>query len=273
MVLIATGWRAKIVEKAVFSLNGGTPLHSILELPERFPFDRIYIGTEICERMVMGKETLLAYLYATAEAGVRVTLVTPCHLSDAGLEAIDRQLDVLESVGIVDEVVFNDWGAMELICERSPLKPVLGRALHRMKRDPRVNIEELTEAELRVLRSSNITNETWRNYLRARGIERVECDNVPQGVDIDFKSLSLSASIYFPIIPVSFSRNCFQGATHRSDKARYSLNGSCRLECRTYNFAMENVSVVMVGKATYMVNESLDNITLQHFDRIVRVVP
>jgi hypothetical protein len=140
--------------------------------------------------------------------------------------------------------------------------------LNRMKRDPRVDLSDLPQPELAALRSTNLTNSTYAEFLGNYGVERVEFDNVPQGIDIDSGTIPFRASLYYPVIVVAALDQCVIGSAHH----RHDGDDSCQRECLRYAFQMKQLGVTMIGRGMYMLNESLEHVNLSAFDRIIRVL-
>jgi hypothetical protein len=92
-------------------------------------FDRLYLGSEFCERRLPGDRRLGEAAALCRERGMALTLVTP-YLSDGGVAELSRLLARPGLARVVSEVVFNDWGVPGLLRRHLPgAAPVLGRLL------------------------------------------------------------------------------------------------------------------------------------------------
>jgi len=164
-------------------------------------FTRLYYGVEFCERLVpAASQVRRAYEAATCRR-LSFSLLTP-YVTDAGL---GRLWPLFEWLAALDdssaEVVVNDWGVLHLLRRDFPrLRPVLGRLMNRMLRDPRIAGEfaspQAPAAALQVLRQSGVTAALFRRFLGQVGITMVEFDNLLQGLDMNFREFGLSASLY-----------------------------------------------------------------------------
>lgn len=113
-------------ERAVLRGYGALPSPGELEAAGA---DRVYLGHEFCERLLPGKEELIRDLELLAGAGLEATLSTP-FLSEKGTERLAELLAGIDRIGAPRlEVVFNDWGALELLGEFPRFPRILGRLL------------------------------------------------------------------------------------------------------------------------------------------------
>jgi hypothetical protein len=259
------------MEKAVHFLKGNTNLLSLLD-ESQFPFERIYVGNEMCSRLLPDKDEFHSIIEKSSQVNIRISFVTPVHVEETELNKVVDLCQIAGESGWVDEVVVNDWGVLESAYRQAMLKLVYGRMMNRLKRDPRGNLDGLPYRQLSVLRTGNMTNPAFIRFLKSRGVVRTEYDCLPQGVDVDLGKTDLSASLYYPAIPVSYSPICILGATHRQGRAKFIVQGSCQKECLIYFLQVPGVGVDIVGKCTYFTSDSLKNFDLSRFDRIVQVM-
>lgn len=256
------------MEKALFFIGGSVRMLQQIEGHDPIHYDRIYLGHESCFRLMPSLDFLKQFCRS---AGVKISLVLPFDLDDGELEELEQWFDSLDQFEGIDEVMINEWGALEVAREKTPFKLGLGRIMSRIKRDPRIDLSTFNPSQRAIFGSGNLTNEIYLKFLKDKGIQRVELDNLPQGIDFDPPSMGLSASLYYPLIPVSFSPFCVQGATHRESPNKFLLKGECRMECLD-TIIHTGDDVILAGKGAYMRNESLDAMDLEKFDRIVQVV-
>jgi hypothetical protein len=208
-------------------------------------FSRLYFGNEFCERLIPGAADLHRAAAAAAARGLGLTLLTP-YVTDAGIERLRPALDLLaaQPAGGGVEVVANDWGLVHLLRRDYPgLRLVLGRLMNRMLRDPRVthylaSAPAPAEAH-RALRQSGVAAPAFRRFLARLGIERVEFDHPPQGLDMDFRQLGLAASLYLPYGYIATGRVCMIGSLHLPAAEKFDVESICRRECHHYTFSFE----------------------------------
>jgi hypothetical protein len=207
-------------------------------------FSRLYFGNEFCERLIPGAADLRRAAGAAAARGLGLTFLTP-YVTDAGLERLRPALDLLAARpadGV--EVVANDWGLVHLLRRDYPsLRLVLGRLMNRMLRDPRVThylaSAPAPEEAHRALRQSGVTAPIFRRFLARLGVERVEFDHLPQGLDMDFRQLGLAASLYLPYGYIATGRVCMIGSLHLPAAEKFDVESICRKECHLYTFSFE----------------------------------
>ncbi len=211
-------------------------------------FSRLYFGNEFCERLIPGAADLRRATEAAAARGLGLTLLAP-YVTDGGLARLRPALDLLAARPAAGgaggaEVVANDWGLVHLLRRDYPgLRLVLGRLMNRMLRDPRVThylaSAPAPEDAHRALRQSGVTAPVFRRFLARLGVERVEFDHLPQGLDMDFRQLGLAASLYLPYGYVASGRVCMIGSLRLPAAAKFDVESICRKECRLYTFAFE----------------------------------
>ncbi len=182
------------------------------------PPARVYYGNEFCQERIPRPGELEASCRAVYDAALPLTFVTP-PVSDDGCDVLLDRLTRLQNWSPHSEVVINDWGVLRLVHETFPsLVPVLGRLLNKFLRDPRVTARydrpgASTNAP-RALRQSSLSIPAYRRLLARYGVQRTELDNLYQGIDLDFRALHLSASLYVPFGYVTTGRICMLGNLH-----------------------------------------------------------
>ena len=126
-----------------------------------------------------------------------VTLLTP-YVSDAGIESLKPLFKMLSESG-TNEVVFNDWGVLNLLRREFPrLKPVQGRLMNKSLRDPRVTgvyaASDAPAPALVSLRRSNLDCTSYTGFLSGLGVDTVELDTVGlDTVELDLVELDAGA--------------------------------------------------------------------------------
>lgn len=213
-----------------------------LEQPWEFKFRRLYFGHEFCEHRIPDCQALELACAAAAERGLELTLVTP-YVTDHGLGNLLHLFRFLDGLEAGTEVVVNDWGVLRVLrCNFPRLRPVLGRLLNKMIRDPRVagsyagaGVHAESAA---VLRRSALTGTVYRSFLKSMGVERIELDNLIQGIDLDFRELELEGSLYYPYGCVTTGRACLMGSLGLPAGEKFRPQPGCRRQCRDYTATM-----------------------------------
>jgi hypothetical protein len=198
-------------------------------------FTRVVYGTEFCENLIPKAESLSGVIRACDAQGLALTFVTP-YVSDRGLALLRPLLDLLPHGA---EVVFNDWGVLNLLRRDHPsFVPVQGRLLNKSLRDPRVTTQYAAApapaAAITALQRSNLDCDSYVRLLLRLGVQTVEMDNLPQGNDLAFAGKSLAVNIYFPFGFISTSRACMAAGLHYHKTEKFQPGAPCRHECQTH---------------------------------------
>lgn len=213
-----------------------------LDQYSEFKPNRLYFGTEFCELKIPDREALGQVFSATRELGLEFTLVTP-YVTDRGLAALLPLFQFLANLTVDTEVVVNDWGVLKMLSGNFPkLRPVLGRLLNKMVRDPRVARSFTGEGapgeSAMVFRQSGVTVGVYQSFLKSMGVERIEVDNLIQGVDLDFRQLEFEGSLYYPYACITTGRACLMGSLGLSAKQKFKPQLGCGQQCRDYTAIM-----------------------------------
>jgi hypothetical protein len=200
-------------------------------------FTHCAYGNEFCEHLIPSPRQLEAVLGAAREREMEFTLLTP-YVSDAGIELLKPLFKMLSEYG-ASEVVFNDWGVLNLLRREFPgLKPVQGRLMNKSLRDPRVTgvygASDAPAPALVSLRRSNLDCTSYTGFLSGLGVESVELDNLPQGVDLTFAESGMKASAYVPFGFISTSRICMAAGIHYDKRDKFQPGAPCHHECQTH---------------------------------------
>lgn len=213
-----------------------------LRLMEEFfgpvSFERCVYGSEFCEHLTPSPKRLEAAIRAAGDQGMALTLVTP-YVSDAGMDALRPLFRLLTEMGGRPEVVFNDWGVLNLLRREFPaLTAVQGRLMNKSLRDPRVTgvyaTSEAPGPALVSLRRSNLDCASYTDFLSGLGVTSIELDNLPQGVDLSFARDGLRASAYVPFGFISTSRICMAAGLHYEKRDKFQPGALCHHECQTH---------------------------------------
>jgi len=227
------------------SFDSGSKLAPVVALTWRLideyfgpvTFTRCAYGNEFCEHLIPSARQFERVLAAATERDLRITLLTP-YVSDAGIELL-RPLFDLFSDHDGGEVVFNDWGILNLLRREYPrLKPVQGRLMNKSLRDPRVTgvyaASDAPAPALVSLRRSNLDCVSYTGFLSELGVDSVELDNLPQGVDLSFVDNGVKASAYVPFGFISTSRICMAAGIHYDKRDKFQPGAACHHECQTH---------------------------------------
>lgn len=196
---------------------------------------RIYWGSEFCETLIPGAWSTTRLAEGVRGQGLDWTLVTP-YVTDSGLDRIGRLLDKLPRDLHPDEVVVNDWGVLRrLRRDHEQIRPVLGRLMNKMIRDPRVATQfddpRAPKEAVDALRGFSISAGSYRSFLDDNNVGRVEVDNPLQGLAVDFSAQGMPASIYLPFGYVTTGRICLPGSLGLPPGEKFSHLGRCSREC------------------------------------------
>lgn len=239
-------------------------------------FTRLYFGVEFCERLLPTRAGLAAAIETVRERDLDFTFMTP-FVTNQGLDLLERLLPVLAGSLPEAEVVVNDWGVLQLLRSEYPdCKPVLGRLLNKSKRGPRImNILDRVPAETKnYFQGSNLDAPAAVRFLRKQGIERVEFDNLLQGLALEGSDPELHKSLYLPFAVISATRFCL--TANCDDPLKTDAIGifPCSKQCLDYSFNLYNpvmnLPLIRRGNAVFFVNEQIPEIiSRQQVDRIV----
>ncbi len=203
-------------------------------------FTRCAFGNEFCENLIPSTAAVESALEASRSRGLAFTLLTP-YASNEGVAALLPLFESLARQGGA-EVVFNDWGVLNLLRREFPsLKPAQGRLLNKSLRDPRVTTMYASApapaSTLSVLQRSNLDCESYTNLLSRLGVDAIEMDNLPQGNDLSFVESGRSAmkvGVYLPFGFISTSRICMAAGLHYRKQDKFQPGAPCRHECQTH---------------------------------------
>lgn len=206
-------------------------------------FRRVYFGNEFCQERLPALPELREVVARCREGGLGLTLLAP-PVTDAGLERLGPVLARLEELLPTSEVVFNDWGVMELLFARHRgLCPVMGRNLLGVVKDPRVPLPPAGDDRYPAqptLRGTALALPAFREALRARGVGRVEVDLFLPRCDLDFRSTGLEATLVLPFSSVASGRVCLIGSLHQPPERKFTLQAGCGQECGSYLCELES---------------------------------
>lgn len=179
--------------------------------------DRVYIGAELCDRLLLSKQETIEMTAKLLDRGLRVTYMTP-PVGEKGLKDVTR---LLEALPHEVEVLFGDWGVARRAYTLGLTNLVLGRVLVKTLRDPRV-LPMVDESNKDKLGRCSVELEAFRALLEENRVKRVEFDNTAIGLSPLRENLS--CSIHLPMAPVVRSKIC-----HAAPQT--FLGKNCMREC------------------------------------------
>jgi len=222
----------------------------------------LYFGNEFCERLIPNKENLDYIINFVKKNKIKLSFVTP-YVTDEGINKLEPLLELLSKKLPESEVIINDYGTLELIQEKKfELKPVLGRLLTKQKRGPRIiNIrDKLPKPAIEHFKKSNAEVPIFQEFLIKNGFERIELDNLLQGIEDDFSKSKIKASLYYPYAYVTTTRFCLTAICDKKDAVPGIY--PCKKECQRYGpFKLTNknmpVPLLLKGNTQFFENKKL----------------
>ena len=235
-------------------------------MPDSLPcgYQRLYFGAEFCPWRFPSAAELRAALQACRDGGWSLTLLTPV-IWEPFLPILRAALaELLPLFSATDEVVISDWGALEMIREIAPNQTlVLGRVLSGQKRGPQILDLQLNAAQADYFRNCRWSSSAALALLQEQGIQRVELDNLLQGLEP--LPAGLVGSLHYPYAMVTSSRNCpFAGG--RSEAACPRPCG----EIFTLSSADQSPPLLQAGNTQFLQLDNLPaELSLLGIDRLI----
>lgn len=237
------------------------------DLPAELPagYSRLYYGAEFCFWLLPSIENVLLAKKMVCQGGWNFTLVTPV-LGEDERQRLDKFLQkILPELDRGDEVLISDWGALELVRNlRDDLTIILGRALSGQKRGPRILDMPLTPEQKDYFQRGSWHNHGAVELLHEQQINRIEQDNLLQGLAP--LPGGLKGSLHLPYAMVTSSRNCPYRPTGES--------GPCPVYCGevfTLRSSETESLLYQDGNTQFLHNENPQkNLAQLGIDRIVR---
>ncbi len=194
------------------------------------PLTALYFGSEFCQELLPGIKEAEAFCSRCEEHDLEAVLLTPL-LTHKGLARLTRLLDGLTSRGWFPAVVFNDWGALELLRNSFPCIPLrMGRLMNRGLRDPRLEMRAKGPEGENVKRGSGI-----RKLASSLGVSALESDADLEPGYLGAGSSGLQRTLHVPFTFATSGRNCLEKAAATSTgKGLFTrgLKSGCKAPCR-----------------------------------------
>lgn len=197
----------------------------------RFEPTHLYLGSEFCEHLLPSAHTLRRGLARTVEAGLRLALLTPV----ASSQVVRKLAELLPILPEHAEVVVNDWGVAAMLAEtHAGLRPIAGRILCRMIKDPR-----LSGAQWAPQCAPTVDSGPRHALLERLGLTRIELD-MPMFADLDtFSDLPYAKGVHLPYAYVAKGRMCRPGSMSLRGSERFAVGRTCRKECLNLSAVVE----------------------------------
>ena len=237
-------------------------------------YSRLYFGVEFCQNLIPSIEDLSYILRFVSKKRLDFTFVTP-FITKEGLEKLKPQLNYLVQEHPVSEIIINDWGLLSWIDKNySNLTLVLGRLLVKQKRGPRILslMGRVPDIMIQHFRQSNVDTSMISNFLISKGINRIEFDNLLQG--ISRPAHSLKGSLYTPFVYVTTTRFCPASSTDRISNRSLRAIFPCNKECQNYTLKLQHeqmpMDLFLKGNTQFFMNEQLpEDLDQLNIDRLV----
>ena len=207
-------------------------------------FNRLYFGQEFCERAMPGIREIKEAL--DRSKGKEFTLVTP-YVTEKGLSKLVNIFNSLVKFKPSCEVVVNDWGVLHLIKQKYPsLKPILGRLLNKMLRDPRFKADspgKISNTKFKHFQTCSLAGAHMKDILKNKyAVEMIEIDNLPQGIDSNIANWGYKVAMYIPYGYVTTGRICFFQSWGLGEKDKFrTSNDLCQHLCRGQYLRLNNI--------------------------------
>lgn len=197
-------------------------------LPEG-PLQAVYFGSEFCQDLLPSLGEVETFCALAADAGLEAVLLTPLLRAD-GLGRLRKLLSGLDKQGLEPTMVFNDFGALQLLRDTSPqLRRQAGRLLNRALRDPRLTDRSVKREDNQSGRGSEI-----RNLLKRCGVVGLETDPDLEGSYLGPAGSGLQRVLHLPYVFTASGRNCLQKAELQEESHNFAkwLSRPCPAPCR-----------------------------------------
>lgn len=236
-------------------------------------YKRLYFGNEFCQHLIPSVKDLETVKKLVSERRMSFTLVTP-YVTNRGIELLKPVFEYVLVNFPEAEVVVNDWGVLRLIKrEFKSFSLNLGRLLVKQKRGPRIlNIKDKIPSSLiQHFKEVNMDAPILGDFLADNGFNRIELDNLLQG--IDRQGCSLKSSLYFPFAYVTTTRFCLAAYLQKKEGYFRSIS-ECNKECQKYTFKLNHntmpVDLILKGNTQFFRNVHLpENPEQLNIDRLV----
>ncbi len=224
----------------------------------------LYFGSEFCSWTFPDTADIESALETARKHSLRFCLVTPV-ISEPFIPRLRQSLEkIIPKLDADDEVIASDLGAIKLVKSISvDTRLAIGRVLSGQKRGPRILDLKLNREETDYFRKGSWYQAEAVAFLREQGIERVELDNLLQGIAP--LPQGLSGTLHLPWAMVTASRNC----PFREAGQTGPCPGGCG-EVMKLTTPQTSIPLYQAGNSQFLRNENLpENLAALGIDRIV----
>lgn len=182
-------------------------LSRLSEIPDLATYDRLYFGAEFCSWAMAPNSEILSARDLARNSSLTFTLMTPV-LREETIAELGELFSLLAADWQdEDELLISDFGAIEPARQQLPqARIILGRALSGQKRGPRIKDLSLSNEAAEYFRQGRWYGQEATSLLAETGIERIELDNLLQGIAP--LPDALCGSLHYPWLLVTSGRNC-----------------------------------------------------------------
>lgn len=219
---------------------------------------------EFCQNLIPTLTDTGKILRFAKENSLNLSFVSP-FVTEQGLRRLNKMFEWLKKQEIKNlEIVVNDWGVLKCLTMKfkGVFEIALGRLLVRQQRDPMTKktlekqpplairgkdgkigiiVHKLPDKQYQQgARSAYINSSLTQEFLAKFGVQRVELNNLVQGMNL--KGIKLKKSLWTPFVNISTTRFCPMET--RFQKI-YRIN-VCRRECQKYYDILRNKGVAKI---------------------------
>ncbi|MCL5774157.1 MAG: hypothetical protein M1536_07245 [Firmicutes bacterium] len=254
---------------------------SQVELLEDFnpsPYDRMYFGIEFCQHLIPSSRELGEAMDYAEQHNLKFTFVTP-YVTDAFLEKFKELFKSIEKRKPDAEIVVNDWGILRMLNSNFSFPAyTLGRLMNKMKRDPRIAafMDKMPPEIIANFRDTHLSIAAIRNFLKKFKINRLEFDNLLQGIafNVEETAPEMHISIYYPFGYITTTRLCKISEIEKDGTFVVRCILKCPRTCRNYRAIFTNdvmkVPIAAQGNTFFFKNEKLpENLNDLGVDRLI----
>ncbi len=186
---------------------------SEIESTDTVEYSGVYAGSTFCADAVPAIKTLVDMVRSANDRNLSFHLVTP-YISESHFNRIFKLAEALAGAGPGSEIIVNDLGLLDVVSKELPdLVPVAGRVFAAQKTDPQIpgllaaafDADEL-DAKRRIFSGISFNNRPLADFMRSKGVSRLELQNAGQGIEILDKNFFYS--LHIPYAYVSSTRFC-----------------------------------------------------------------
>jgi hypothetical protein len=231
----------------------------LAEWLSEFTPTHLYIGSEFCEHLLPTPPKLKKALEQAREMDCRVALLTPI----ASPQVIRNLAKLLPCLPDGGEVIVNDWGVGYFVKQHFPkLRPVGGRLLCRMMKDPRPPAGSSP--------AFSFDPRHLTPLFKRLGVERMEMDVPIFADESTFASLPMPTSVHVPFSCVAKGRMCKVGSAAIRGPERFAVGRACKKECLKVSAELQRPAGV--GQQTYQLGNTMLSRHSKEMFEIVKAV-